>query len=63
MVYYSAMNSSGATEKTNTLKCSCFLLVYKLPKPESFVVNMTRDSLINVGWPWLSRLHCKKIHV
>ena len=26
--------------------------------PDSFVVNVTCDRLINVGWPRLSSLHC-----
>ena len=59
---YSATNLTGATGKTDTLRFkemfSFFLLVYKLPKPNSFVVNMTCDWLINVGWPWLSLLRC-----
>ena len=45
---YSATNSTRATDKTDTLKlkkCSRSLLVYKLPKQDSFVVN-------------LSSLHC-----
>ena len=42
----------------NLKKCSRFWLVYKLPKPDSFVANMTCDWLINVGWPRLSSLHC-----
>ena len=52
----------GSPEKPTLLnlqKCSCFRLVYKLPKPDPFVVNVTCDWLINVGWPRLISLHCK----
>ena len=45
----------------NLKKCSRFWLVYKLPKPNFFVVNVTCDWLINVGWPRLSSLHCKYV--
>ena len=34
-------------------------MVYKLLKPDSFVVDVTCDWLINVAWPRLSSLHCK----
>ena len=42
----------------NLKKCSRFWLVYKLPKPDSFVVNVTCDWLINVGCARLNSLHC-----
>ena len=41
----------GPLKITLLWKCSRFWLVYKLPKPDSFVVNMTCDWLINVGGP------------
>ena len=31
----------------------------KTKQPDFFVVNVTCDWLINVGWPRLSLLHCK----
>ena len=59
---YSATNSTGATEKNDTLKFKemlSFLIGLQTPaKPDSFVVNVTCDWLINVGWPRLSSLHC-----
>ena len=45
-LYYSATNSTGATEKNRHFEMLSFLIVLQTTKADSFVVNVTCDWLV-----------------